>query len=1108
MSTTASQPPIPPRPSRSTEKQAAPMVPPRPLKNRIERSMSPNPNRFAPSPLLDGPIQPKSHPLRNGHNGEDIKRSTSVDLPSLGQEGMEYANITENSTPSSDQITAPEQTRTIGHDLKLHAPKPSLPPNNAKQRIMAVTRTDSDRAAAFGIGRPSSNDESTHVLPSNRSLKKKASTTSQLSVDLDRDDEHIPEIGQQVPMLKYAGDVQAPSPAPGAGPDKVKHHSRRTSARGNLPPGSYGLHGHGVFAVDKLEKAYYEKHPEALKKEHTPYQYDRSNDFSMSSENLNKIVRETASRGSGLGVQNYPGTPSEQVGWQAIEETTSRVASPRPISAGRKSPVKPTFAVQDDKGESRALEEDDEPKNVIHVDEPNRRSSRGKSMDGSAPAAEEDEEYTAPILAEDEVAKNPSPYAHEPAVVPERRESAEAKSRPTSRPASIYKENSFEMRSTPLEDVEEYEPLFKDDEQPAKKPEIPLRPKTEHKRRFPSADVWEDAPSSTMYTAEVSTPEPTAEQQEEDGQEQVKPQVEPREGETFAQAFARQQEELAEKEARENGPDGFVKSSTPKPSAHQQRPSWVQGQPHLLQEVKKEAAKTGRPSMAQRFPSRDVWEDSPESLQLQTEVSTPQQDEEQPEEQPEVSSAITPEISPCTEEPEPTIDAKLAAKPEVKDETPEPKEPFPTPAVVTERKPSPPAIPSRPNLPSRPSIPDRPKPKPAAKPAIPARPVKASPTSGGLEPAEAAAPPRQKPAVPARPMGSKIAALQAGFMNDLNNRLRLGPQMPVKKEEPPAEEEKAEEKEKVPLTDARKGRARGPQRRAPAAAKAAATATAAPAQAETKKEEGPKLSFSVSVSYWSIDPESEESGVTVGTAKLKGLEEDKPKEEVKSETKTEAEAEKPKLEEVKDEAKAVAQELVPEPVQEAVKEEAPKEEEPKEEKVPTPEAITSEVPGAFPSTPAIEAEVKAEAQADAEEAEAESSVAPDTPTSTEAPVQEQEPVEAEAQAEAEAETKEPETKSEETAAASTETEKVEDKREATTATEKAQAAASTPVTNSSNTGTAAPAAAATEDAAPKEEVKSLVTNTAGETIVQEHVTKDDKGGVKSLEAEDKGGEEA
>jgi hypothetical protein len=138
-------------------------------------------------------------------------------------------------------------------------------------------------------------------------LKKKASTTSQLSQsETHFDDEHgIPEIGQQVPMFPNAGDVQAPSPAPGAhnlGEGLAsKHHKRRTSSRGNLPPGSYGLHGHGLAPLDKLERAYFEKHPDLLRKEHTPHHHDRPGDFSMSSEDLNKIVRETANRGSGLG---------------------------------------------------------------------------------------------------------------------------------------------------------------------------------------------------------------------------------------------------------------------------------------------------------------------------------------------------------------------------------------------------------------------------------------------------------------------------------------------------------------------------------------------------------------------------------------------------------------------------------------------------------------------------------------------------------------------------------------------------------------------------------------------------------------------------------------
>lgn len=286
------------------------MVPPRPTNRRFQRSASPNHDRFAPSPLISetafvkkpNSLQPGSY---HGPTDDPIPRSTSVELPSLGQEGMEYAALAEELALPDEGSADPEQTRTVAEDLKLHAPKPSLPAASAKQRVMAVTRTDSERAAQFGIGRASSVEESTPALPSNRSLKKKASTASQLSAtDAHFEDEHgIPEIGQQVPMYKNAGDVQAPSPAPvNAESPKGRHHARKTSGRGlNLPPGSYGLHGHGVAPQDKLEKAYYEKHPDLLKKEHMPHHYDRPNDFSMSRDDLNKIVRETASRGSGLG---------------------------------------------------------------------------------------------------------------------------------------------------------------------------------------------------------------------------------------------------------------------------------------------------------------------------------------------------------------------------------------------------------------------------------------------------------------------------------------------------------------------------------------------------------------------------------------------------------------------------------------------------------------------------------------------------------------------------------------------------------------------------------------------------------------------------------------
>ncbi|KAK4099416.1 hypothetical protein N658DRAFT_429803 [Parathielavia hyrcaniae] len=788
---TANPPAIPPRPSRSQERQSAPMVPPRPINKRGYRSISPNPDRFAPSPLNEGvfkfgqALQPGG---RNGHSGDLIARPTSVELPTLGEEGKEYENVAEELSSDKERGGDPEQTRSVAQDLKLHAPKPSLPASSAKQRVMAVTRTDSERAASFGIGRASSVDESTAAQPSSRSLKKKASTASQLSTPESHDEEQgIPEIGLQVPMLKNAGDVQAPSPSPAAAEgSKGRHHTRRTSAHGNLPPGSYGLHGHGVAPQDKLEKAYFEKHPDLLKKERVPHHHDRPNDFSMSRDDLNKIVRDTASRGAGLATKNYVGTPSEQIGWQALEESASRIASPS--------------------NESPELE-----KAVIHIDEPNRRKSVMFSDSESNAGDAVKSPYTAPILAEDEVAKDPSGIAHQPAVEPPAFELEGSSSRPTSRPASLYKETSFEMRSTPLEDVQEYEPLFNDEEEKEeKRPASGEKRNSRHSQRFPSADVWEDAPSSVYYTTEVSTPEFFDEKAKSSPPSAVPP---PREGETPAQAFARHQEELAERELRGERATG--------------KPLWAQHQKHLV------AAKAAsRPNIQQRFPSRDVWEDTPESLQLQTTVSTPQQDD-----------------APSPSSP---ADALKHDMPEQQQPQAEPK-PTEPPAPADNNKP---AVPERPKLRQAsaddkpPAVPDRPKPQ------IPARPAKAGPTSGGLEPAEAAAPPpRQKPAVPVRPVGSKIAALAGGFMNDLNKRLQLGPQAPPQKEDAEGDEEAAaaEKEEKMPLSDARKGRARGPQRRAPAAA-------AAPAVEEKK----PSVVCGVvgSMTFFEIDPE--EGNVSAG----------------------------------------------------------------------------------------------------------------------------------------------------------------------------------------------------------------------------------------------------
>lgn len=812
--TAPSAPVVPPRPARSHEQDngGPPPIPARPAK-RFNRSVSPNPDRFAPSPLNESPFNPK--PKRNSQSllGEEFERSKSVDMPGVGEEGQEYAAaIEELGTPSPEpnRGSFPEHTHIVGEDLKLYAPKPTMPAASAKQRVAAVTRTDSDRAAAFGFGRPSS-EEPLHSGA--RSLKKKGSTTSQLShhSELYTDDEHgIPEIGQRVPMLSYAGDVQAPSPAPPRAPsvDSTKngrHHTRRTSSRNgfnDLPPGSYGLHGHGVESTDKLDKAYYEKHPDVRQKEHYHSLHERAHDYSMSRENLNKIVRDTASHGVGFGTSGYAGTPSEQVAFQASDEYTSRMASPQPPKAeSDKSPLKKSISGP----------EDAEGSGVIHVEED--EQYRDPAEDGGEASAEGRSTHDWPILAADEVAKDPSPYELRPAV-PHRQHSDDGRSRPSSRPPSIYSPPPPEIHSTPLEDVEEYEPLFPEDERGDPKPKTAADKLKESRQRFPSQDIWEDAPNSVHSTAEVSTPEP-ADTRPKSRTASVD--LPPRDAETPAQAFARRQEELAEKEAIT--PDSFL--------IRQQGPnSWVEQQPHLTKEIH------ARPNVAQRFPSRDVWEDTPDSLQFTTTVAHPQSADD----------------SAGEEAAKPTIPPRPSKKQGSGDDES-----------------------------SKPVIPNRPKPQ------VPIRPVK--PVS---EPQESEATAKPKPVIPARPMGGKIAALQAGFMSDLNNRLRLGPQAP--KKEPAPEESAPEEKEKAPLADARKGRARGPQRRAPTRSQGA--------DAGTEKSLPPVsnsrtvLSFSMTRTLFSIDEEGtvtvdnfgpEKVGESESTAGESKLEELKKPEEVKIE---------------------------------------------------------------------------------------------------------------------------------------------------------------------------------------------------------------------------------
>ena len=142
-----------------------------------------------------------------------------------------------------------------------------------------------------------------------------------------------------------------------------------------------------------------------------------------------------------------------------------------------------------------AVESEVEDEDTIHVDAPGRRISQIYSGSGHLDSTEDlhrhlshdghdgfhDEHgYGAPILASDEVAKEPFGWELQPAISPlqERHYHEEGGyhlrsgsasslngSKPTSRPGSVHGHPLFHVSSsTPLEDLEEYEPLFPEDE--------------------------------------------------------------------------------------------------------------------------------------------------------------------------------------------------------------------------------------------------------------------------------------------------------------------------------------------------------------------------------------------------------------------------------------------------------------------------------------------------------------------------------------------------------------------------------------------------------------------------------------------------------------------
>ena len=605
--------------------------------------------------------------------------------------------------------------------------------------------------------------------------------------------------------------------------------------------------------------------------------------------------------------------PNEQIGYLASEEYASRLSTPasatfhRPLHSNHSQPHvesplrKQSFPADSETSyglekkdshvshrlsSEHALEsetEDDE----LYVHPPTVRKSKihGNGYDpptvdlgprgGNTEAVGgfiEERGYGVPILASDEVAKTPEVEYMQPAVSPAQerkgsnyysgtdseyqsgykigsRSGSASNSRPTSRPGSIHSlqglsrfsthDEDRENMHTPLEDVDEYEPLFPDEEgnkRPVTAAErLKLR---EQMKRFPSKDIWEDTPNSLQLQATVETPEPSSEQS--DPVDQAPAAI----FETPEQESSRKGEVSEEEKA--------------KLIPREERLAKSNFKPHLRQEMH-------RPGLAQRFPSRDIWEDSPDSARLETTVGDSQVSDPKspPDEGLEAGAVVQTSGAPKEgiiagdQARDGATAGAAAAKPDVPPR-PNKSKVVPPSADLSQ---VPPAVPSRPprrlhqvppadaQVPIAPSklseispveakepfptetrkgpiLPERPKPQASVRPAKPvsrdssesvALSKTTSITSVGNDGASAkdlTSPPpapKPKPAIPARPAGGKIASLKAGFLSDLDSRLKLGPQgpKPQEKAEPEAEEEKA------PLPDARKGRAKGPVRRKP-----------------------------------------------------------------------------------------------------------------------------------------------------------------------------------------------------------------------------------------------------------------------------------------------------
>lgn len=491
---------------------------------------------------------------------------------------------------------------------------------------------------------------------------------------------------------------------------------------------------------------------------------------------------------------------------------------------------------------------------------PTKRHDDGDEGDGDETETEREHEHEHPILAPDEVLKRAGSSLMFPAVSPPLAAWRSNSTANNTRPATPSRHNiddedsdvepvnlsgrGFESRESlvrsALESGERPEPLFPDsdpEEDPtgtktpaekknSEKPKRPGMPESVGSscgHRFPSKDVWEEAPEFSQLEAIVSTRPPSETDIADEDHEAESPVQKRRDGKSAAGvAYIHGQPNEHYVPGDEVEFERKQKDSLKKPAQYQHQVN-SSGRDDGLDRLLKKGNSSDDPeklrvarAKVKRFPSNDLWEDVPPSLALSASIG--EEDtvnvsgaepkdcattgesidpaEKEVEKRPTTSAPIEGPSSPATV-PKPELPARPvvpAARPPAK-----PRPSTDSHAPATEKK-FPPVLPGRP--------------KPKVGPPI--RPARPSSIAAARSPSSEVSSPATKPRPSVPPRASGKIALKAGFLSDLDNRLKLGPQAPKKEEEKGGKAED-KKKEKVVLEDVRKGRAKGPRRKLPTA---------------------------------------------------------------------------------------------------------------------------------------------------------------------------------------------------------------------------------------------------------------------------------------------------